>query len=1067
MERRASDDMWHLTIDDLLAAPAEAPRLAGPGPFVISLSASTAPVAVPANGFPEYPHLKVYEIKRNEDGRIRYRLRLGPIATDLEADAILSAVRERYPSAFATSIEQEDRRPLKLSSPPKEQSAPPVTEKPAAPVSGQVKCLSELISADTPGRPREAHAKAPAKPANGVASAPNGAVGKQPAKVSAPAPESGVFAIDFDHFLPPIEEHFKEASAPKSPKAASPGSHSKKPHGKGHGHGKGHSHGKQQHGKQQHSKHAQKTHGAPKAQPHTQAAPAPEHQSKHASPANTAVSTPAPVASAPAAKAPAASAPVTPAAKSVAVATPPAVVAKAPASAPVAEAQKSPPRFAEPSHDPNAVTDQVAILTLPQDSSGELTVDDAVESMVLVQLDPKLPDVEMELELHQEPAPAGAQPAAATPPVPMAASAASPAAPAAGAALEAVADIETDVVTLTEVVTGIATITTRALPEGAPAPEVPTLTEVVGERRVDESGTDLESIVARNNAMVDQLEARDVVVPQVETASAAVATAPAVAATVAADEADVPELSLEDAVPVVARKHDAASAKPAAETFTEVEFDELPLSDVRSDADISIIEAAALELADVDAAVIEADVVEKDALAAIDVAAAEATAVEIAAARVTAVAAAEIAEVEADATDATGIGVAAVAVAAVEIAAVEVAAIEVAAVEVAAPGAAIDLSTDEAGTIEVAELEMTGIHPQVAEPAPIVRAEQAAAVRAEPAASGIEASPAIELESTETPPVNADRTPRRIDVDRTAPVPAPELELAPDVAPVLKNPANASTTAKGTRSAPAVIDEPLVVEPAEFPASTPASEPSSRPEAFSRTARAADNKPATRIEPVEPRAATNTRLEEPATARSAAAASDRSVAPAAPAATPAEKNAPRVEILADPLPEMDSTQTIRELTQLELADADASRWFAIQLSLTEEAASPEDVPHLDIFDAYRLYSVAGLDKVGFRHALRLGFFTDQSSAEMVAGYLRSFFEGPEVKRVSQAERDRFANRRMVPKLDVGATGQHTIIELATAPTVPQRRLSDIARKQGKEPADSGSLWSRLVAPLKR
>ncbi len=185
---------------------------------------------------------------------------------------------------------------------------------------------------------------------------------------------------------------------------------------------------------------------------------------------------------------------------------------------------------------------------------------------------------------------------------------------------------------------------------------------------------------------------------------------------------------------------------------------------------------------------------------------------------------------------------------------------------------------------------------------------------------------------------------------------------------------------------------------------------------------------------------------------------------AAATAAPATKGA---RILSEPLPKVDSTQTIRELTPLELADDQASQYFAIQLSLSDEEVDQDQVPHLDIFDEYRLYSVAGMHQGMFKHALRLGFFSDAGSAEAVAGYLRCYFEAPQVTRVANAERERFSQQRVVPKRDIGATGTHTIVELSTAVRVPERRLADISNNPSHRASDSGSLWSRIVAPLKR
>jgi hypothetical protein len=146
------------------------------------------------------------------------------------------------------------------------------------------------------------------------------------------------------------------------------------------------------------------------------------------------------------------------------------------------------------------------------------------------------------------------------------------------------------------------------------------------------------------------------------------------------------------------------------------------------------------------------------------------------------------------------------------------------------------------------------------------------------------------------------------------------------------------------------------------------------------------------------------------------------------------KNPPplrEVRPTVQPAPRLDSTQTIRALTTLELEDEDAMRWFVIQLALTEDAIDPDTVPNLDIFGAYRLYAVAGLDQGRIMHALRLGFFGEELAAAAVASYLSAYYEQPTIKRVSAAERDRFADQRVEARKDVGATGRHAVIEITS------------------------------------
>src|SRR5271168_2115075 len=101
-------EIWHLSIEDLFAPVQETQRLGGPGPFVISLSVSTAPIMLPAKEFSERWAAHVYQIQVTEDGRTRYRLRLGPFATEDEADAILQEVREMYPGAMTATAVSAD-----------------------------------------------------------------------------------------------------------------------------------------------------------------------------------------------------------------------------------------------------------------------------------------------------------------------------------------------------------------------------------------------------------------------------------------------------------------------------------------------------------------------------------------------------------------------------------------------------------------------------------------------------------------------------------------------------------------------------------------------------------------------------------------------------------------------------------------------------------------------------------------------------------------------------------------------------------------------------------------------
>ena len=124
----------------------------------------------------------------------------------------------------------------------------------------------------------------------------------------------------------------------------------------------------------------------------------------------------------------------------------------------------------------------------------------------------------------------------------------------------------------------------------------------------------------------------------------------------------------------------------------------------------------------------------------------------------------------------------------------------------------------------------------------------------------------------------------------------------------------------------------------------------------------------------------------------------------------------------------------------------ASHGFAIQLSLAEAAFDPDTVPKLDIFSVYRLYSVAGIHEGRIVHALRLGFFSDQTAAGAVASYLAAFYDKPTIERVSAAERQRYAEQSLEPRKDMGATGKQAIIEITSERFVRDPRSAPAASK---------------------
>lgn len=91
------------------AAPDRNHTLGAKGPCVINLVVSNAPFKMPAKPLPTLGHLQIYQLQRVEYGRLRFRLRLGPIMSELEADVHLAAVRQLYPYASTVTAGKDDQ----------------------------------------------------------------------------------------------------------------------------------------------------------------------------------------------------------------------------------------------------------------------------------------------------------------------------------------------------------------------------------------------------------------------------------------------------------------------------------------------------------------------------------------------------------------------------------------------------------------------------------------------------------------------------------------------------------------------------------------------------------------------------------------------------------------------------------------------------------------------------------------------------------------------------------------------------------------------------------------------
>jgi SPOR domain len=313
------------------------------------------------------------------------------------------------------------------------------------------------------------------------------------------------------------------------------------------------------------------------------------------------------------------------------------------------------------------------------------------------------------------------------------------------------------------------------------------------------------------------------------------------------------------------------------------------------------------------------------------------------------------------------------------------------------------------------------------------------ATTAAPAAPARPDVPTVSVVPESLIPVLSDSVmvPRSMPASRPAasPVPAPKVS---GPAPT-GSPAPAVVTAAGS-TAPLVVTAPPVVAAPPVVTAPPA--PTAPPVATAPAAMAAP--PVASVRPVTPApvgvsASAAPSGAMPARPAPAPAVSSAAVAPRMMPEPRTATAAPRTEPKDARVASFDTTQTLRPLTPTELQDAASLRWFVIQLSCSEEVFDPDALPNLDIFSEYRLYSVASLEQGKTMHSLRVGFFSEESHAKAVAGYLGTFYNEPTVKRISAAERTRFAQHRVEARKDIGATGKHAVIEITDERVIRPKR----------------------------
>jgi hypothetical protein len=95
-----------------------------------------------------------------------------------------------------------------------------------------------------------------------------------------------------------------------------------------------------------------------------------------------------------------------------------------------------------------------------------------------------------------------------------------------------------------------------------------------------------------------------------------------------------------------------------------------------------------------------------------------------------------------------------------------------------------------------------------------------------------------------------------------------------------------------------------------------------------------------------------------------------------------------------------------------LLEAPTTPRYVVQLCQSPTAVSPGNIPRLDLFDLYHLYSADARHENGApRQALRLGFFKDPATARTIARYFGRYFESPRVLLIDAPEIMRALHRR--------------------------------------------------------
>jgi hypothetical protein len=141
--------------------------------------------------------------------------------------------------------------------------------------------------------------------------------------------------------------------------------------------------------------------------------------------------------------------------------------------------------------------------------------------------------------------------------------------------------------------------------------------------------------------------------------------------------------------------------------------------------------------------------------------------------------------------------------------------------------------------------------------------------------------------------------------------------------------------------------------------------------------------------------------------------------------------------------------------------------FVVQLCQSTQPIDPNDVPQLDVFELYHLYCHSESRDGEIRHSLRLGYFKEPGHAKAIASYLAPHFRHPLIAQIDAAEIISSLRQKFLPRKDIGASGEHTAVVLATQPPLRTARQTEAPIQAPTRSFGVRSRWSWLLNPFRR